>query len=105
MGKAYAFGLFSAAVAVLLVAVMWLGTGRDDRGLLWGDKVYSSKVDFNGYLKSNGLSYKTWAARHVGRAPWEPDELTIGSVTLRMSTQTRDAWVVRLPLAAVMLML
>src|SRR5215212_8436546 len=46
-----------------------------------------------------------WAARHVGRAPWEPDELTIGAITIRMSTQTRDAWVVRIPLAAIALML
>ncbi len=105
MWKAYALGFFSAALAVVLVAVLWLGTGQDEPGLLWGDKVYNSKVEFDHYLKSNGLSYKAWAARHVGRAPWEPDEIELGAVTLRISSEARDAWVVRLPLFAIGLML
>jgi hypothetical protein len=103
--RAYALGFVSAAVAVLLVGVLWFGaqSGQDD-GLLWGDKVYTSKQEFEGYLKSRGLSYKTWAARHDGAAPWEPDEINIGAITLRASTETREAWVVRLPLAALALM-
>ena len=105
MWKAYALGFFSAAVAVLLVAVLWLGTGKEDQGLLWGGTVYTSKLEFDQYLKSNGLSYKEWAAKHVGRAPWEPDEIQVGAITLRISSEARDAWVVRLPLAAIGLML
>ena len=105
MWKAYAFGFFSAAAAVLLVAVIWFGTETSqDPGLLWGDKVYSSKYEFNDYLKPKGLSYKTWAARHPDGAPWEPNKITIGAITLRASEQTREAWVVRLPLAAIGLM-
>jgi hypothetical protein len=103
--KAYALGFFSAAMAVLLVSVIWFGTGTSDEpGLLWGDKVYSSKYDFGDYLKTKGLSYKTWAARHPDGAPWEPSTITIGAITLRASTETREAWVVRLPLAAIGLM-
>jgi hypothetical protein len=105
--KAYALGFFSAAAAVLLVSVIWFGTGTtsEERGLLWGDTVYTSKYDFEDYLKSKGLSYKTWVARHPGDAPWEPNTITIGAITLRASTETREAWVVRLPLVAIALML
>jgi hypothetical protein len=104
--KAYAFGFFSSAVAVLIVAVIWFGTGTSqESGLLWGDKVYTTKPDFDDYLKSRGLSYKTWSARHSDGAPWDPNKITIGAITLRASTQTREAWVVRLPLAALGLML
>ncbi len=38
---------------------------------MWGGKVYTSKQQFNGYLKSKGLSYKTWLSRNPGVAPWE----------------------------------
>jgi hypothetical protein len=104
--KAYAFGFFSAAAAVLLVAVIWFGTETSpESGLLWGDKVYTSKQGFEGYLKERGLSYKTWSARHSDGAPWDPNKITIGAITLRASTETREAWVVRLPLAALGLML
>ena len=104
--KAYALGFFSAAVAVLLVSVIWFGTETtsQERGLLWGDKVYTSKSDFQDYLKSKGLSYKAWSARHSDGAPWDPNTFTIGAITLRASTETREAWVVRLPLAAIALM-
>lgn len=107
MWKAYALGFFSAAAPVLLVSVIWFGTGTpsQENGLLWGNKVYTSKYDFEDYLKTKGLSYKTWAARHSDRAPWEPNTFTIGAITLRASTQTREAWVVRLPLVAIALMI
>ena len=106
MWRAYAFGFFSAAAAVLVVAVVWFGTQtREEPGLLWGNRVYSSKQDFERYLKTKSLSYKTWVARHPGGAPWEPDQITIGAVTLRASTETREAWVVRLPLAALALIM
>ena len=106
MLKAYAFGFFGAALAVVLVAVILFGTkSSQEPGLLWGDKVYTTRQEFDAYLKSKGLSYKTWAARYPGAAPWEPDEITIGAITVRASTETREAWVVRLPLAAAGLML
>jgi hypothetical protein len=87
--KGYAFGFFSAALAVLLVAAIWIGTRpKHESGLLWGDTVYTSRAQFDGYLKSKGLSYKTWLARNPGAAPWEPEAITVGAITLRASTRT-----------------
>lgn len=87
--KAYAFGFFSAALAVLLVAAIWVGTQpKQEAGLLWGDTVYTSKQEFNGYLKSKGLSYKTWVARNPGAAPWEPEEFSVGAITVQASART-----------------
>ena len=89
MWKGYAFGFFSAALAVLLVAAIWIGTQpKQESGLLWGDTVYTSRQEFDGYLKSKGLSYKTWVARNPGAAPWEPEAVTIGAITVRASTRT-----------------
>jgi hypothetical protein len=97
MWKGYAFGFFSAALAVLLVAGIWVGTQpKQESGLLWGDTVYTSKQQFDGYLKSKGLSYKTWVARNPGAAPWEPESVTVGAITVRASTRT-----IQLLLAAV----
>jgi hypothetical protein len=87
--KSYALGFFSAALAVLLVAAIWIGTQpKQEAGLLWGDRVYTSKQEFNGYLKSKGLSYKIWVARNPGAAPWEPDEFSVGAITVRAPTRT-----------------
>jgi hypothetical protein len=87
--KGYALGFFTAALAVLLVAAIWVGTQpKQEPGLLWGDKVYTSKQEFNGYLKEKGLSYTTWLARNPGAAPWEPEEVTVGAITVRASTHT-----------------
>lgn len=86
MLKAYAFGLFSAAFVVLLVAVLWFGVQpKQEPGLLWGDKVYETREQFDGYLKSKGLSYKTWLARNPGVAPWEPESFTLGAITVEAS--------------------
>ena len=105
MLRAYVLGFLSASLAVLLVGVLWFGAPQDEeRGLLWGDRVYTSRDQFDEYLESRGLSYKTWEARHPGQAPWEPNEITIGAITFRASTETREDWVVRLPLAALALM-
>ncbi|MBA2383481.1 MAG: hypothetical protein H0V68_02300 [Actinobacteria bacterium] len=105
MLKAYVLGFVTAAVAVVLVAVVWLGTEPSpEPGLLWGGKVYRTEQEFKGYLKSKGLSYKVWLAKYPGAAPWEPDEFTIGAITVRASTKAREDWVVRLPLAAIGLM-
>jgi hypothetical protein len=99
MLKAYGLGFFITTVAVVLVAVTPIGLQeRQQPGLLWGDRVYSSEQEFKGYLKSKGLSYETWLARNPGVAPWEPDE--IGFVTVRASTEARERWVVLLPLVA-----
>ncbi len=71
--KAYAIGFFGAVVAILVVAGIWVALQpKPEAGLLWGGTVYSSKQEFNGYLKSKGLSYKAWVARNPGAAPWEP---------------------------------
>ena len=89
MLKGYALGFFTAALAVLLVAAIWVGTQpNEEPGLLWGDKIYTSKQEFNGYLDSKGLSYKVWLARNPGAAPWEPEEVTVGAITIRASTRT-----------------
>jgi hypothetical protein len=89
MLKGYALGFFTAALAVLLVAAIWIGAQpKQEPGLLWGDRVYTSKQEFDGYLKSKGLSYTTWLARNPGAAPWEPEEVTVGAITVHASTNT-----------------
>jgi hypothetical protein len=89
MLKGYALGFFTAALAVLLVAAIWVGTQpKQEPGLLWGDKIYTSKQEFDGYLEQKGLSYKLWLARNPGAAPWEPEEVTVGAITIRASTRT-----------------
>ena len=106
MLKGYLIGLLSATLAVLLVAVIWFGTQPpQDEGFVWGGKVYTSRQEFNGYLKSKGLSYETFVARNPGASPWEPDEFTLGPITVRASIETREDWVVWLPLASIGLML
>lgn len=103
--KAYLIGLLSGTLAVLLVAVIWFGTRPpQEPGLLWGGTVYTSKQEFDNYLKSKGLSYKTFVARNPGVAPWEREEITVGAITVRASTKAREDWTVRLPLAAIGLM-
>jgi hypothetical protein len=93
--KASADGFFSAALAVLLVAAVWFTTQpSQELGLLWGGTVYTSKQEFNGYLNSKGLSYKTWVVRNPGVAPWEPR-------TVREATKARQDWTVRVLLAAI----
>jgi hypothetical protein len=73
VAKDYAVGLLAGLVLALAVAVLYVATQpKEETGLLWGNKVYTSKQEFNGYLKSKGLSYKTWLARNPGAAPWEP---------------------------------
>ena len=100
--KAYALGLFSAALALALVATIWIGTQpRQEPGLVWGGAVYTSKEEFNVYLKSKGLSYKTWVTRNPDAAPWESDSVTIGAVTVSAGS---DA-VMRLLLVAIGLLL
>jgi hypothetical protein len=102
--KAYALGLFSAALALALVAAIWIGTQpRQEPGLVWGGAVYTSKEDFNVYLKSKGLSYKTWVARNPDAAPWEADTVSIGAITVRVSA--RGDSVMRLFLVAIGLLL
>ncbi|MEO5575223.1 MAG: hypothetical protein ABIR95_03320, partial [Gaiellaceae bacterium] len=104
--KAYGVGLFSAALAVLLVGAIWFGTqSSDESGLLWGDTVYSSEQEFKGYLKSKGLSYETWLARNPGAAPWEPGELTVGAITVRASTKVVQSLAWLLATAGALLLL
>ena len=75
MLKAYAIGFFGAVLAVGLAAAIWLATQPESKpGLVWGTTTYTSKEQFNGYLKSKGLTYKTWLARNPGAAPWEPGQ-------------------------------
>ena len=74
MAKDYAVGLLGGLVLALAVAVLYVATEpKEETGLVWGNKVYTSKQEFNGYLKSKGLSYKTWLVRNPGVAPWEPN--------------------------------
>ena len=106
MLKPYTLGFVSAALAVLAVSFTWLSAQPPpEPGLVWGNNVYTTKQQFEGYLKEKGLSYKTWAAKNPNAAPWEPGEFTVGPITVRATTQTRDTWVIRLPLAALGLML
>ena len=106
MFRSFAFGFVGASAVVVLALAVWLGTDvREERGLLWGGHVYTYHREFNDYLKPKGLSYKTWAARHPGAARWERTEVDFGPFTLRASTDTREAWLARLPLAASALLL
>jgi hypothetical protein len=71
--KAYAIGFLGAVLAVGLAAAIVVATQPEQKpGLVWGTTTYTSKEQFKGYLKSKGLSYKTWLARNPGAAPWEP---------------------------------
>jgi hypothetical protein len=73
MLKAYAIGFFGAVLALGLATAIWLATQPEQKpSLVWGTTTYTSKEQFKGYLKSKGLSYKTWLARNPGAAPWEP---------------------------------
>jgi hypothetical protein len=100
------FGFVGASVVALLAIVLWLETGvKEERGLLWGGHVYTQHRDFNEYLRPKGLSYATWADRHPGAARWERTAVSFGPFTLRASTDTREAWLKRLPLAAIGLLL
>ena len=101
MFRSFAFGFVGASAVIVLALVVWLKTEvREERGLRWGDQVYTHHREFNDYLKPKGLSYKTWAARHPGAARWDRTEVSLGPYTLRASTDTREAWLARLPLAA-----
>jgi hypothetical protein len=64
---------------------------------VWGGKVYTTKEEFNGYLKSKGLSYKTWVAKNPHAAPWEPGA--------QPSAKAEDGPVVDLGSAAIVLMI
>ena len=68
---------FSVFSAVVLLAIWFGGQPKVEPGLLWGGSVYTSKQEFNVYLKSKGLSYETWLARNPGAAPWEPPAVQI----------------------------
>ena len=92
--KAYVVG-FCGAVLVILVAVGIWAAARpaEEAGLRWGDTVYTSKQEFNGYLKAKGLSYKTWLAKNPGAAPWEP------GAAQASTDDVRESLTGRLPLA------
>ena len=97
--KSFAVGFVGASAVMVLAVVVWLGTEvKEERGLVWGDRVYTYHRDFNGYLKPKGLSYKNWAARHPGAARWDRTKLVVGPFSLQASTDTREAWLARLPL-------
>ena len=97
--KAYAIGFFGAVLAILVVAGIWLVTHpRPELGLLWGETVYTSKQEFNGYLRAKGLSYETWLARNPYAAPWEP-------AATQARTDGGEEWTARLPLVGLALAL
>ena len=87
----------------------WRYSPRQETGLRWGGTVYTSKQEFNVYLRSKGLSYRIWLARNPGVAPWEPSAGGAASVpnaeTSRPTTTGRsklravEDWVARLPLS------
>jgi hypothetical protein len=99
MLKTYAVGVLGGLVLALAVAGVYVATEpKQEAGLLWGGIVYDSKQEFNGYLKSKGLSYKVWLQRNPGVAPWEPNVQT----SVEPSTGTSSS---RLPLTVIGLML
>jgi hypothetical protein len=82
--KAYAFGLFMAALGVLLLAALWPGAPpKQEEGLVWGGAVYESRQEFDGYLKSRSLSYPTWRARNPNASPpWEGEASTLDAISV-----------------------
>ncbi len=107
---------FSVFSAVVLLAIWFGGQPKEEPALLWGGSVYTSKQEFNVYLKSKGLSYQTWLARNPGAAPWEPaavpsstkaPEATQARVVTKApgTTEASSGWVGRPLLAVIGLML
>jgi hypothetical protein len=87
---------------------MWFSTqSKQQPGLRWGGSVYTSKQDFDVYLKSRGLSYKTWVARNPGAAPWEPTAVRVATKAPETpeGAEARESWIGRPLLAAMGLML
>ena len=113
MLKAYAIGFFGAVLAVGLAAAIWLATQPEQQpSLVWGATTYTSKEQFKGYLKSRGLSYKTWLARNPGAAPWEPAPRTEvkaathpGTGDGRTTRQAVEDWATDVPLTPVVAIL
>jgi hypothetical protein len=62
----------AANIAVRLVSDDPVVAGTRAAGLVWAERVFTSKREFASYLRSRGASYDAWAARHPGAAPWEP---------------------------------
>jgi hypothetical protein len=98
--KAYAVGFFSAVLAVAVVAGIWLALQpEDEAGLRWGGTVYTSKQEFDGYLRSKGLSYRVWLARNPGAAPWEPAPVPASSAAGTPAAGSSEWWARNQPLA------
>lgn len=38
--------------------------------LVWANREFRSKGELEDFLRSRGVDYETWAARHPGAAPW-----------------------------------
>ncbi len=109
MLKAYSIGFFGAVLAVAVAAAIWLATQPgQETGLVWGDKTYTSKQQFNGYLKSRGLSYKVWLTRNPGVAPWEQAPARAAAAVTdtetrheRNTRQVVEDWATGLPLVPI----
>lgn len=100
MLKAYAVGFFSAVLALAVVAGIWLALQpEDEAGLRWGGTVYTSKQEFDGYLRSKGLSYRVWLARNPGAAPWEPASARAPSAAGKPAAGSSEWWSRNQPLA------
>ena len=53
--KAYTIGFIGATLAVLVAAGIWLALQpREEAGLRWGGSVYTSKQEFDVYLRRRG---------------------------------------------------
>ena len=73
MLKPFLSGFFAALGTLMVGAAIWFAVQSLDRPrLVWAGSAYASKEEFQLYLRSNGLSYRTWLRRHPGLAPWEP---------------------------------
>ncbi len=64
-------GLLVGLVLAALLLGAWHVTRPAEPGLRWGNEIYTSEDQFKTYLRSKGLSYTTWVARHPGAAPWD----------------------------------
>ena len=106
MLKAYSIGFFGAVLAIVVVAaILLVMQPSNEPGLTWGGTVYTSKEEFQGYLKAKGLSYKTWLARNPGAAPWEPEPKPARAAQPAPKEPDGENWSNRLPLTTFGLML
>jgi hypothetical protein len=99
--RSFTAGFLGALCAVLVGAAIWMAAHpAAPSGLLWGGTVYTTKPEFQAYLRTRGLSYATWLKRNPGVAPWEPHRRVPAATPRDRALVDADDWKTGLLLAA-----